>query len=154
MCVYTPLACYFVPMMDESRRKALTYYHQDLRSGILVKNILPAFAPYLTDVERLQVKGKGDSNNVGQVDELLEILRTKENRHFDGFCRVLDRHGYRDWAKRLQAAAGDCRGTDGRRAGWVKGPHTYIAIYFIPHHACLLVFTSCALYLRSMALYT
>ena len=93
--------------MDESRRHALRMFHQDLRTGILVKNILPDFRPYLTDIEYLRVEDQ--PGNVAQVDELVQILQTKENRHFDGVCRVLEHNGYQHWAQRLREVAGGHR---------------------------------------------
>ena len=89
--------------MDEGRRHALRDIHQGLRSGLIVENILPALRPYLTDIEYLRVEDQ--PGNVAQVDELVQILQTKENRHFDGLCRVLEHNGYRHWARRLRAAA-------------------------------------------------
>ena len=93
--------------MDEGRRKALRDNHQDLRSGLIVENILPALRPYLTDIEYLRVESQ--TGNVAQVDELVKILLTKENRHFDEFCRVCERNGYQHWAQLLRAAAGGHR---------------------------------------------
>ena len=93
--------------MDEGRRQALRDIHQGLRSGLIVENILPALRPYLTDIEYLRVEDQ--PGNVAQVDELVQILQTKENRHFDGFCRVLEHNGYRHWAQRLREAAGGHR---------------------------------------------
>ena len=103
--------------MDELRIRALGDFHQKLRTGIIVNNILPEIASYLrlTAVERSQVEAK--SSNVTQVDDLLTILRTKDNWHFDGFCIVLERNGYEHWAKQLQAAA--TTEPNGRRASWV-----------------------------------
>ena len=66
-----------------------------------------ALRPYLTDIEYLRVEDQ--PGNVAQVDELVQILLTKENRHFDGLCRVLEHNGYRHWAQRLRAAAGGHR---------------------------------------------
>ena len=93
--------------MDESRRHALRINHQELRSGLIVENILPALRPYLTDIEYLRVESQ--TGNVPQVDELVAILLTKDDRHFDGFCRVCECNGYRHWARRLREAAGGHR---------------------------------------------
>ena len=90
--------------MDEGRRQALKSNHHSLRSGLIVKNILPAFRPYLTDIEYLRVESQ--TGNVAQVDELVAILLTKEDRHFDEFCRVCERNGYQHLARWLRAAAG------------------------------------------------
>lgn len=101
-------------MMDGDRQQALKEYHQKLRSGLLVENVLPALRPYnyRTDVEYLQVEAR--PGNVAQGDELVKILLTKENGHFDGFCRVLEQNGYRHWAKQLRAAAGGHKDAEGR----------------------------------------
>lgn len=101
-------------MMDEVRQQALRKNHQKFRTKLIVENILPELAPYFTEVEYSRVESK--SGNVAQVDELLRILRTKENEHFDGFCRVLERTGYRHWAQQLRATAGSHKETEGRRA--------------------------------------
>ena len=90
--------------MDEGRKQALSNSHQELRSGLLVENVLADFRSHLTDIEYLRVENK--PGNVAQVDELVKILLTKENRDFDGFCRVCERNGYLYWAKRLRADAG------------------------------------------------
>ena len=122
--------------MDELRKIALGDFHQKLRSGIIVNHILPEFASYLrlTAVERSQLEAKSPSN-ITQVDELLTILRTKDNWHFDGFCTVLERNGYEHWAKQLRAAA-NITEPNGRRARWVRArnrPH----LLPIAFHLCL-----------------
>ena len=89
--------------MDEGRRQALRDNHQELRSGLIVENILPDLRPHLTDIEYSRVENQ--PGNVPQVDELIKILLTKENRHFDEFCRVCQRHGYHHWARRLRETA-------------------------------------------------
>ena len=68
-----------------------------------MKNILPAFRPYLTDIEFLEVAEL--PGNVAQVDELVNILLTKENKDFGEFCRVCKHHGYPHWARQLKANA-------------------------------------------------
>lgn len=89
--------------MDELRKQVLRENHHDLRSGLIVKNVLPAFRPHLTDIEFSRVASH--SGNVEQVDELVEILLTKENKHFDRFCRVCESNGYHHWARKLEEAA-------------------------------------------------
>ena len=89
--------------MDEGRRQALRINHQAFRTGLILGNILPDLRPYLTDIEYVRVENQ--TGNVAQVDELVKILLTKENRHFDGFCRVCERNGYQHWARRLREAA-------------------------------------------------
>ena len=85
--------------MDERRRDVLKGYHQSLRTGILVGNILPALRPFLTDVEYSRVSDR--EGNVARVDELITILLTKENSHFERFCDALQENGYKHWAKKL-----------------------------------------------------
>ena len=89
--------------MDERRKEALRSHHQALRTGLLVGNVLPALRPVLTDVEYSRVRERED--NISRVDELIETLLTKENRHFDAFCAVLERNGYEHWARTLQEEA-------------------------------------------------
>ena len=94
--------------MDESRKKALRKYHTDLRTGITVTHFLPRLHVYaggfLTDVESDSIKQ--NRGNVEQVDELIDILVTKENKHFDYFCLVLEKAGCQTWSNRLKEAAG------------------------------------------------
>ena len=80
---------------------------QELRTGLLVENILHDFRLYLTDIEYLRVRDQ--TGNVAQVDELVKILLTKDNRHFDWFCRICERNGYPHWTRRLREAAGGHR---------------------------------------------
>ena len=75
-------------------------YHQDLRTGIVVGNILPALRPVLTDAEYSRIRDRED--NTSRVDELIDVLLTKENRHYDAFCTALEKNGYEHWAKTLQ----------------------------------------------------
>ena len=89
--------------MDERRKGALKKHQQALRTGLLVGSILPALRPVLTDVEYSRVEER--ENNISRVDELTNILLTKENRHFDVFCAVLKKCGYENWAKKLQKEA-------------------------------------------------
>ena len=92
--------------MEEGCKQALRDNHHDLRSGVIVKNILADFRRHLTDIEYLRVdSGPGD---IAQVDELVRILLTKENKDFDGFCRVLERNGYPHWGRKLRAEAYAC----------------------------------------------
>ena len=93
-----------VQEMDEDRKQALRVHHQGLRTGLILENILPAFRIYLTDVEYMQVEGK--EGNVAQVDALVKILLTKENRQFDGLTSICEHNGYSHWAKKLQTTAG------------------------------------------------
>ena len=83
-------------------------HHQRLRVGILVRNILPALRPVLTDVEYEQVQAK--ESNTAMVDELINTLLTKKNEHFDAFCKVSNAHGYSHWATTLQKEIGETIG--------------------------------------------
>ena len=94
--------------MNESRKGSLRRYHQGLRTGLLVGNILPALRTVLTDVEYDQVEERED--NVARVDELIKILLTKENRHFDAFCTALEKNGYEHWAEKLQKQVDEIEG--------------------------------------------
>ena len=141
-CSITSLRCCSGITMDELRLRALGDFHQKFRTGIIVNNILPEIASSLnlTAVERSQVEAKFPSN-YAQVDDLLTILRTKDNWHFDGFCIVLERNGYPHWAKQLREAA--TTEPNGRRASWVRAryrPHVVpIAFVLAIMHGCLLI---------------
>lgn len=88
--------------MDERRQRALKKYHQCLQTGLLhlVGNFLPVFRLLLTEVEYSCMDGRED--NIARVAELIKILLTKENRHFDGFCSALEENGYEHWAKKIR----------------------------------------------------
>ena len=93
--------------MDDRRKKALRQYHTDLRTGIIVNHFLPKLhsdaGGFLTDVESGEIKKT--SGNVAQVDELIDVLLTKENKDFDCFCDVLEKEGHQSLSNRLKAAA-------------------------------------------------
>ena len=88
-----------VGSMDNNKKRALRECHQDLRTGILLRNFLPELWPLLTDVEYSRIEDQND--NVDMVDMLIRILLTKDNRHFDDFCIVLENNGHESLAKRL-----------------------------------------------------
>lgn len=94
--------------MERNRKQAIRKWHNDLRTEISVWKILPDLhkdaGGFLTDVENDQVRSA--ENNPKQVDELVEILVTKETAHFDVFCAILERHDYMTWAKKLKETAG------------------------------------------------
>lgn len=130
-------------MMHEDLQKALTSNHQKLRTGLIVENILPDLRPYLTSVEYLRVESK--LGNVDQVDELLKILLTKEDRHFYGLCRVCVRNGYRRWALELQEDAGVRKEEEGRRARIVlvfAGMAVFSKSVFYPYSIPVCLFVS------------
>lgn len=88
-----------VGSMDNNKKRALRECHQELRTGILLRNFLPELRPFLTDVEYSRIEDQND--NVGMVDMFIKILLTKDNRHFDGFCNVLQSNGHESLANRL-----------------------------------------------------
>ena len=101
------------PAMDAARNRALRRYNPELRTEIIVNNLLPDLhrdaGGFLTDVESLTVSSK--RCNVGQVDELITILLTKENADFDSFCHILKKGDYGHWSEVLsQSAASAKRG--------------------------------------------
>lgn len=93
--------------MDHARKEALRRQQDDLRTGIRVNDILPSLhkdaGGFLDDVEEDRVKSK--EGNVAQVDELLAILRTKENKDFDYFCTIIEKSNATR-ASNLRKAAG------------------------------------------------
>ena len=115
--------------MDDCKRRALDQHHQSLRVGIWVGNFLPALRMLLTDVEYSGIQGQ--RCNVDMVDELMAIIRTKGNEHFDGFCAALRNNGYMVWADKLEHSSqgitntgasqgGGCGCGCGRQVVWEK----------------------------------
>ena len=90
--------------MSKVYKQALRDYQEKIAGVLIVQNIISDLQPYLTKVEYLQVKSK--LGNMAQVDELFRILLTKGNRHFEGFCHVLEDNGYQHWAQQLRSSAG------------------------------------------------
>ena len=86
----------------------LEKYHQRLRTGLLVNKFLPALRPLLTRVEYSSIRDK--EGNVAQVDELIDIMLTKEDGRFVDFCTVLEENGYEHWARTLQEEVDDKEG--------------------------------------------
>ena len=74
----------------------------------MVGNILHALRPVLTDAEYSRIRDRED--NASRVDELIEILLTKKNRHFDAFCTALEQNGYEHWARKLQNKSDEMEG--------------------------------------------
>ena len=93
--------------MDDARKRALREHHSDLRTGIIVNNLLPDLhcdaGGFLTDVESDTISSM--TSNVSQVDKLVTVLLTKEDRDFDSFCRALKKGGYSRWSERLSHSA-------------------------------------------------
>lgn len=77
-----------------------------------MKDVLPRFRRFLNDVEYLRVKGSDKADNVDQVDELVDILLTKDKRHFEDFVISLRQQGYADTAEKLAEEAGECIGLE------------------------------------------
>ena len=88
--------------MNKVCEQALRDYQEKIARVLIVENIISDLEPYLTKVEYLQVKSK--LGNMAQVDELFRILLTKGNRHFKGFCHVLEDNGYQHWAQQLRSS--------------------------------------------------
>lgn len=99
-----------IELNDRCRRdcwkRTLKANHQNLRSEVRIKDVLAAFHGFLNSVEYLRVKGSEKVDNVDQVDALVEILLTKEKRHFEAFLVTLWEQGYADTAARLAEEAG------------------------------------------------
>ena len=88
--------------MSKVYEQALRDYQEKIAGDLIVKNIMSDLSePYLTKGEYLQVNSK--LGNMAQVDELFRILLTKGNRHFKGFCHVLQDNGYQHWAQQLRS---------------------------------------------------
>ena len=94
--------------MNDARKNALRQCHPDLRTNIRVADFLPNLhvgaGGFLDDVQNDCIKKK--KGYVRQVDELIDILLTKESEHFDYFCDVLKEKGYKVWSDKLREAAG------------------------------------------------
>ena len=88
--------------MSKVYKQALRDYQEKMAGVLIVENIISDLRPYLTNEEYLQVKSK--LGNKSQVDELFRILLTKGNRHFKGFCHVLEHNGYQHWAQQLRSS--------------------------------------------------
>ena len=86
--------------VEPAWKTSLKRHHSELRSGIIIANVLPALRPLLTDVEYLCVDEK--VGTPGRVDELVKILLTKDHSTFDRFCTALERNGYSHWASKLR----------------------------------------------------
>ena len=85
----------------EMWKESLNKHHQELRTGVIVHNVLPELHKLpLTEVELTQIWNKPD--NVSQVDELITVLKTKTKEHFDKFCSVLEENGYKHWTEKLR----------------------------------------------------
>ena len=89
--------------MSKVYKQALRDYQEKIAGVLIVKDIISDLSePYLTNEEYLQMKSK--LGNKSQVDELFRILLMKGNRHFKGFCHVLEDNGYQHWAQQLRSS--------------------------------------------------
>ena len=97
--------------MDKARTSAIRSHHSKLRTGIIVNNLLPDLhcdaGGFLTDVESAKISSM--TCNVSQVDELITVLLTKEDRDYDTFCRILQKGGYPGWSEKLNCSARQSR---------------------------------------------
>ena len=91
---------------DHHWKRTLKANHQILRHEISVKDVLPGCLSFLTDVEYLRVQGSDKADNIDRVDQLVEILLTKEKKDFEEFLVVLWQQGYANSAARLAEEAG------------------------------------------------
>ena len=90
---------------NSSWRTQLRACHPDLRTGIIVANILPTIQLLLTPTEYSRVRDRADKGgNVEAVDELVDILATKDKPTFDRFCSILEdpKNGYSHVARMLR----------------------------------------------------
>ena len=94
--------------MDESKKGALTRNRQGLRADLGVGNILHALRSVLTYEEYSRIRDREE--NTSRVDELIDVLLTKENRHFDALCDALEKNGYEQWAGKLQNEVDEMEG--------------------------------------------
>ena len=121
--------------MSKVYKQALRDYQEKIGGVLIVENIISDLEPYLTKVEYLQVESK--SGNMAQVDELFRILLTKGNRHFKGFCHVLEDNGYQHWAQQLQSST-DGAETEGAYVGALNlGACTVLLIRDCRRHTTL-----------------
>ena len=134
--------------MSKGYKQALRDYQEKIAEVLIVKNIISDLEPYLTQVEYLQVESK--SGNMAQVNELFRILLTKGNRHFKGFCHVLEDNGYQHWAQQLRSST-DGAETEGTYVGVLSlGACTVFLIRDCRRHTTLYtILTVCQLHVRT-----
>ena len=121
--------------MSKVYKQALRDCQEKIAGVLIVKDIISDLEPYLTNIEYLQVKSK--LGNMAQVDELFRILLTKGNRHFDGFCHVLEDNGYQHWAQQLRSST-DGAETEGTYVGVLNlGTCTVLLIRDCRRHTAL-----------------
>ena len=78
--------------------------HQGLRTDIIVNHILAALHPLLTPIQYSCLRDETKKGNALAVDELVDILLTKEESTFNSFCLLLDDPsiGYSGVARKLR----------------------------------------------------
>ena len=93
--------------MSESRVQSLTALLPEIRTKLAVaiqsfQSHLARGTKYgfLTDGEMFKVFS--GNNAAKNVDVLFKILKGKDNAAFDGFCSILEEHGYEYWSAKLQ----------------------------------------------------
>ena len=118
--------------MSKVYKQALRDYQEKIAGVLIVQNIISDLEPYLTKVEYLQVKSK--LGNMAQVDELFRILLTKGNRHFKGFCHVLEDNGYQHCVQQLRSSidGAETEGADQDSAPTAPSEGT-LKRYFVLH---------------------
>lgn len=87
-------------MTEPPWKTTVKKYHNELRTNILIANVLPALHPVLTDAEYIRVDEK--ECRIDSIDELVRILLTKDHTTFAGFCSALEANGYPHWASKLR----------------------------------------------------
>ena len=87
-------------MSETCWKISLKKYQNELRTGIIIANVLPALRPLLTDAEYIRVDEK--ECRIDSIDELVRILLTKDQSTFFGFCSALEDNGYPHWAIKLR----------------------------------------------------
>ena len=124
-------------------KRTLKANHPNLRHEIRVKDVLPGFHSFLTDVEYMRVQGSDKADNVDQVDQLVGILLTKEKREFEEFLVALLQQRHASLAARLAEEAG------GRTMSDDVCVHSALSAAIVPLHGigCVqsLLCTSCTL---------
>ena len=91
----------------ESTRKEVVHakaHRKRVRKSVTVAKFLQDCGQLLTDVEHSRVDDESADND-SAVDELFEILLTKEGKDFDTVCSALTANGYEELVARLEEEA-------------------------------------------------
>ena len=102
--------------MSADRKKSLNSLLPDLAPNVLVDNFITRLhcdaGGFLSDREIEAIRSQTD--RCKRVEELVALMKGKDNASFDTFCRVLESASYGHWAKRLMSKAGiQCEGVKG-----------------------------------------